>query len=487
MRLLKDILFRSRIVNVIGSTNVAVEYVTMDSRAVKPFSLFVAVSGVTVDGHEYISKAIEQGAVAIVCEKLPELRSDSITYVQVQSSAESLGYIADNFYDNPSEQLKIVAVTGTNGKTTSATLLYRLVRKMGFKAGLLSTVVNKINDQEIAATHTTPDAVTLNGLLRDMVESDCEFCFMEASSHALHQNRMTGVKMAGAIFTNITHDHLDYHKTFNEYIKAKKILFDLLPSTAFALTNRDDKHGDIMLQNCKGRKRSYALQTMADYKAKVLENSFAGLHLNLDGQDIFTKLIGSFNAYNLLAVYSAAIELGLDKTDVLVALSALDAPDGRFQYIRTQSGIIAVVDYAHTPDALENVLNTIKDIRTGTEQVITLVGCGGDRDKTKRPLMARIAAEMSERVILTSDNPRSENPDAIINEMKEGLEPSLMKKALTIADRREAIKLACTLAQPGDIVLIAGKGHEKFQEILGVKYPFDDYSIAGETLKTLEK
>jgi UDP-N-acetylmuramoyl-L-alanyl-D-glutamate--2,6-diaminopimelate ligase len=473
--------------NVIGSTNVAVEHITMDSRAVKHFSLFVAVDGVTVDGHNYITKAIEAGAVAIVCEKMPEVIVENITYVQVQSSSESLGIVADNFYDNPSQQIKIVAVTGTNGKTTTATLLYRLLRKMGCKAGLLSTVVNKINEKEIAATHTTPDAVSLNSLLRDMVNEGCEFCFMEASSHALHQNRIAGIKISGAIFTNITHDHLDYHKTFNEYIKAKKILFDSLPSSAFALTNRDDKHGDIMLQNCNARKRSYALQTMADYKAKVIENSFGGLHLTLDGQEIYTKLIGSFNAYNLLAVYAAAIELGLDKTDVLIALSALEAPEGRFQYIRTHTGIIAVVDYAHTPDALENVLHTIKDIRTGTEQVITLVGCGGDRDKTKRPQMARIAALLSDKVVLTSDNPRSENPDNIINEMKQGLELSLAKKTLALTDRREAIKLACTLAQPGDIILIAGKGHEKYQEISGVKHPFDDYTIAGETLNTLEK
>ncbi len=487
MKLLKDILFRARIMNVIGSTNVAVEHVTMDSRAVKPFSLFVAVDGVTVDGHNYITKAIEAGAVAVVCEKMPEQIVENITYVQVQSSSESLGIVADNFYDNPSQQIKIVAVTGTNGKTTTATLLYRLLRKMGRKAGLLSTVVNKINDKEIAATHTTPDAVSLNSLLRDMVNDGCEYCFMEASSHALHQNRLAGIKISGAVFTNITHDHLDYHKTFNEYIKAKKILFDSLPSSAFALTNRDDRHGDIMLQNGNARKRTYALQTMADYKAKVIENSFGGLHLTLDGQEIYTKLIGSFNAYNLLAVYAAAIESGLDKTDVLIALSALEAPEGRFQYIRTHTGIVAVVDYAHTPDALENVLQTIKDIRTGTEQVITLVGCGGDRDKTKRPQMARIAALLSDKVVLTSDNPRSENPDTIINEMKQGLELALSKKTLAITDRREAIKLACTLAQPGDIILIAGKGHEKYQEILGVKHPFDDYTIAGETLNTLEK
>lgn len=487
MKLLKDILFRARITKVQGSTNVAVEHVTMDSRSVKTFSLFVAIKGVSSDGHLFIEKAIESGAVAIVCEQMPEKLRENIAYIQVQNSAEALGFIADNFYDNPSEQFKVVAVTGTNGKTTTATLLYRLVRKMGYKAGLISTVVNKINDREIPSTHTTPDAVALNGLLAEMVNDGCEFCFMEASSHALHQHRMTGLKLSGGLFTNITHDHLDYHKTFNEYIKAKKILFDLLPSSAFALVNKDDRHAEVMFQNCRARKKTFALSTMADYKAKVLENGFGGLHLNLDSQDIYTRLIGSFNAYNILGVYATAIELGLDKLEVLTALSTLDAPDGRFQYIRTSSGITAVIDYAHTPDALKNVLDTIKDIRTGNEQVITLVGCGGDRDKTKRPDMARIAGELSDRVILTSDNPRSENPEEIINDMKSGLDPIISKKTLAITDRREAIKLACTLAQPGDIVLIAGKGHEKYQEIQGIKHPFDDYTITGETLKTLDK
>lgn len=487
MKLLKDILFRARITKVVGSTNVAVEHVTMDSRAVKSFSLFVAIQGVSSDGHAFIAKALDAGAVAVVCEQLPDQLRENITYVQVQNSAEALGFIADNFYDNPSEQFKVVAVTGTNGKTTTATLLYRLARKMGYKAGLLSTVVNKINDREIPSTHTTPDAVSLNGLLAEMVQEGCEFCFMEASSHALHQHRITGVKLSGGLFTNITHDHLDYHKTFNEYIKAKKILFDVLPSSAFALVNKDDRHAEVMFQNCRARKKTFALGSMADYKAKVLENGFGGLHMNVDGQDIYTKLIGSFNAYNILGVYAAAIELGLDKMEVLTAISTLDAPDGRFQHIRTPSGITAVIDYAHTPDALKNVLATINDIRTGNEQVITLVGCGGDRDKTKRPDMARIAGEMSDRVILTSDNPRSENPEEIIQEMKTGLDLMMTKKTLAITDRREAIKLACTLAQPGDIVLIAGKGHEKYQEIQGVKHPFDDYTIAGETLKTLDK
>ncbi len=487
MKLLKDILFRSRIQQVFGSTNVAIEHITMDSRDVKPFSLFVAVVGVSVDGHDYIDKAIALGAVAIVCENIPAYPTGGITFVQVPNSAEALGYIASNYYDNPSENIDIIAVTGTNGKTTTATLMYQLARKLGFKAGLLSTVVNKINDRELPSTHTTPNAIALNKLLAEMVDAGCAYCFMEASSHALHQHRITGVQIKGALFSNITHDHLDYHKTFNEYIKAKKILFDILPSTAFAIVNHDDRHSEVMIQNCKAKTKTMALHSMADYKAKVIENGFTGLHLFIDGQDLYTQLIGGFNAYNILAVYAAARELGLDKMEVLTAISGLQAPDGRFQYFKTPSGITAVVDYAHTPDALKNVLKTIADLRTGNEQVISLVGCGGDRDKTKRPEMARIAAEWSDRVILTSDNPRSEDPDTIIREMKEGLDPVMMKKTLAVTDRKEAIKLACTLANAGDIVLIAGKGHERYQEIAGVKHAFDDFQIVSETLTMLEK
>jgi UDP-N-acetylmuramoyl-L-alanyl-D-glutamate--2,6-diaminopimelate ligase len=459
----------------------------MDSRDVKPFSLFVAAVGVSVDGHDYIDKAIALGAVAIVCENIPAYPTGGITFVQVPNSAEALGYIASNYYDNPSEKIDIIAVTGTNGKTTTATLMYQLARKLGFKAGLLSTVVNKINDRELPSTHTTPNAIALNKLLAEMVGAGCAYCFMEASSHALHQHRITGVQIKGALFSNITHDHLDYHKTFNEYIKAKKILFDILPSTAFAIVNHDDRHSEVMIQNCKAKTKTMALHSMADYKAKVIENGFTGLHLFIDGQDLYTQLIGGFNAYNILAVYAAAMELGLDKMEVLTAISGLQAPDGRFQYIKTPSGITAVVDYAHTPDALKNVLKTIADLRTGNEQVISLVGCGGDRDKTKRPEMARIAGEWSDRVILTSDNPRSEDPDTIIREMKEGLDPVMMKKTLAITDRKEAIKLACTLANAGDIVLIAGKGHERYQEIAGVKHAFDDFQIVSETLTMLEK
>lgn len=459
----------------------------MDSRTVKSFTLFVAVKGTQTDGHEFIHKAIESGAIAVVCEAMPDFLLEQVTYVQVSNSAEALGYIAANFYDNPSDQLKVVAVTGTNGKTTTATLLYRLVRAMGFKAGLLSTVVNLINNTELEATHTTPDAITLNRLMAQMVSEGCEFCFIEASSHALHQQRLTGIKFTGAIFTNITHDHLDYHKSFNEYIRAKKILFDSLPSSAFAIVNKDDRHSDVMVQNSKASVKTFALQGMADYKARVIENLFSGLHISIDNQDLYTRLIGNFNAYNILGVYATACELGLNKLEVLTVISTLEPPAGRFQYISSLSGITAIVDYAHTPDALVNVLKTIREIRPGNEQVITVIGCGGDRDKTKRPEMARIAADLSDRVILTSDNPRSENPETIILEMKEGLDPVQMKKTLAVTDRREAIKLACTLAIPGDIILIAGKGHEKYQEIMGVRHVFDDYVITNETLSDLGK
>ncbi|MFM7812879.1 MAG: UDP-N-acetylmuramoyl-L-alanyl-D-glutamate--2,6-diaminopimelate ligase [Flavobacteriales bacterium] len=487
MKLLNDILFRTSLQQVHGSTNIAIEHVTMDSRTVRPMSLFVAVQGTLSNGHDYIDKAIESGAVAIVCEVLPKHLTPTVSYIQVTHSAEALGFIACNFYDNPSESLKIVAVTGTNGKTTTATLMHGLARRLRIKAGLLSTVVNKINDQEIPSTHTTPDAVALNALLAEMVSAGCTHCFMEASSHALHQHRMTGIRISGALFTNITHDHLDYHGTFNEYIKAKKILFDQLGSHAFAIVNIDDRHGEVMLQNCKAHRKTMALHTMADYKARVIENGFHGLQLNIDQQEIYTQLIGGFNAYNLLAVYAAFRELGYDKMDILTELSSMHAPAGRFQYIQTPQGITAVVDYAHTPDALMNVLKTIAEIRTGNEQIITLVGCGGDRDKSKRPEMARIAGEWSNRLILTSDNPRSEDPDAIIQDMKQGLDSVLMKKTLCITDRREAIKLACTLAQTGDIILIAGKGHEKYQEIKGIRHDFDDFAIVNETLHVLEK
>jgi len=487
MKLLKDILYRSRIVEVVGDTQLAIDHITMDSRLVKTMSLFVAVRGVSSDGHDYIEQSIEKGAVAIVCEELPKSQRENITYVCVTDSHESLGLIASNFFDNPSEKIKVIAVTGTNGKTTTATLLYRLFTLLGFKSGLLSTVVNRIGKKDIEATHTTPDAVKLNELLSQMVAEDCQYCFMEASSHAIHQKRIAGTKFRGAVFTNITHDHLDYHKTFKEYISAKKALFDQLSSSAFALVNKDDRNGLVMLEGSKAIKRTYAVQSMADYKAKVIENQFTGLHLMIDGKDFYSRLIGGFNAYNLLAVYGVACEMGQDPVNVLTALSQLESVEGRFQYLKTPSNVTAIIDYAHTPDALRNVLSTIAEVRTGNEQVITVVGCGGDRDREKRPVMASIAVEMSNRVILTSDNPRSEDPDQIIAEMRAGVDKGQEKKVVSITDRAEAIKLACSLLNEGDILLVAGKGHEKYQEIKGVKNPFDDYKLVGESLQLYQK
>jgi UDP-N-acetylmuramoyl-L-alanyl-D-glutamate--2,6-diaminopimelate ligase len=487
VKLLSEILYKTRLVQVVGGTNVAVEHLTIDSRNVRPMSLFVAISGSQADGHHYIDQCIKQGAVAIVCERMPDALVAGITYIQVNDSSDALGYMACNFFDHPSEKIKVVAVTGTNGKTTTATLLYRLFKNLGYKTGLLSTVVNKINDNALASTHTTPNAIALNELLAKMIEAGCTHCFMEASSHALHQNRLAGVRIVGGLFTNITHDHLDYHGTFNDYIKAKKKLFDQLPPQSFAITNHDSKYGEIMLDHCKARHQSYALKTMATYKARVLENSFDGLHMQLDGKEIHTRLIGSFNAYNLLLVYATGIELGIDKDLLLTALSTLEAPEGRFEYILSKTGIIGLVDYAHTPDALENVLSTLHDIRKTNQNIITLIGCGGDRDKTKRPEMAKIAYSKSNRTILTSDNPRSENPDEIIRDMQAGLDVTQLSQCLSLVDRREAIKMACVLAAPGDIVLVAGKGHEKYQEINAIKYDFDDLQILKETLQNLNK
>ena len=487
MKVLSDILYKCRIKEVIGSTNIAIDDLELDSRKVRPMTLFVAMRGFTVDGHQYVGKAIENGANSIVCEVLPEEMSDNVTYIVVQDSAESLGAIAANFFDNPSEELQVIAITGTNGKTTTATLLFDLFKSLGHKVGLLSTVINLIGNKKIAATHTTPDAISINRLIRQMVKEGCKYCFMEASSHAIHQRRTAGIQFAGALFTNITHDHLDYHQSFNEYIKAKKQLFDDLPATGFALYNEDDTHGEIMVQNTKAKIKTFGLKTMADYKAKVLENQFSGLQVNIDGRDMYSRLIGGFNAYNLLSVYSIAVELGIDQMEVLTHLSSLKSVEGRFQYIKTEKDVTAVVDYAHTPDALKNVLSTIADIRTGNERVITVVGCGGDRDADKRPVMAKIAAQLSDQAILTSDNPRSENPQSILDDMNKGLDPILMKRSLSVLDRREAIKLACTLAEDGDIILIAGKGHEKYQEVMGEKLPFDDLQIVDETLKMLEK
>jgi UDP-N-acetylmuramoyl-L-alanyl-D-glutamate--2,6-diaminopimelate ligase len=487
MKLLKDILYKAGLIELIGSSNVAIMAIGFDSRKVEKNSLFVAVKGTQSDGHQYIDQTISKGAIAILCEELPATLNKEVTYIKVKDTSIALGVVAANFYDNPSERLKLIGVTGTNGKTTTVTLLFNLFKKLGYKVGLLSTVKNQINNDVLSATHTTPDAIQLNALLHQMVEKGCTHCFMEVSSHAVVQNRIAGVHFTGGVFTNITHDHLDYHKTFNEYIKAKKQFFDMLGSNAFALTNKDDANGEVMLQNTKATKKRYSLRSMADYKCRVVENQFSGLLLNIDGSEVWSKLIGSFNAYNLLAVYATAILLKEDKTNVLTTLSSLGAVEGRFQHIRTDDGIIGIVDYAHTPDALSNVLKTINDIRTGNEQVITVVGCGGDRDAAKRPVMAKIACDLSTRVILTSDNPRSESAEAIIQEMQKGVDGVNHKKTISITDRSEAIKTACSYAKSGDILLIAGKGHEKYQEIKGVKHPFDDMQVLQENLKLFEK
>lgn len=484
MKLLSDILYKTRIEEITGSTNMAISSVTFDSRKVKKDSLFIATVGVTVDGHSYIDKAIELGAIAIVCETLPKQIQEHITYIKVLNSSESLGYIACNFYDNPSERLRLIGITGTNGKTTTVTLLFNLFKGLGYQVGLLSTVENKINNVVIPSTHTTPDALSLNEMLSQMVEQGCQYAFMEVSSHAIVQHRITGLHFTGAAFSNITHDHLDYHKTFDEYIKAKKLFFDQLPTDAFALTNKDDRNGMVMLQNTRAKKYTYGLKSLADFKCRVIENHLNGLLLNIDNQEVWMKLIGSFNAYNALVVYAMAILLKQDKVQVLTTLSNLNSVEGRFQYVKSKSGIIAIVDYAHTPDALKNVLETVKDIRTGNEQVITVVGCGGDRDSAKRPVMAKIACEFSNKTILTSDNPRSENPEEILNQMQSGLSPVEMKSALRISDRKEAIKTAVAFAKEGDILLIAGKGHEKYQEINGVKHHFDDFEIIKELFET---
>ncbi len=482
MKILKDILYKSSIRETLGSTKIEIQSVSFDSRKAIPGSLFIAIKGNNVDGHDFIEKAIENGAIAIVCENIPEIIYDNITIIRVKDSAFSLGNIASNYYNNPSSELKLIGITGTNGKTTIATLLHNLFNSLGYKVGLLSTISNKIDENIIPATLTTPDAMQLNSLLRRMVDENCSYCFIEVSSHAIDQNRIAGLEFTGGIFTNITHDHLDYHKTFDEYLKVKKKFFDLLPSGAFALSNIDDKNGAVMLQNTKASKYTFSLKSVSDYKCKIIENRFSGLNLEIDGQHIWCRMAGSFNAYNLLSVYASALLLGEDKSEVLTIISNLEAIEGRFDFIKTDDNIIAIVDYAHTPDAVKNVLNTISNIRTRNEQVITVLGAGGDRDKEKRPIMAKIACEQSDKVILTSDNPRSEEPESIIENMKSGVEAIHYKKVLTIVNRKEAIKTACALAGDGDIILIAGKGHEKYQEIKGVKYPFDDKAILKEIL-----
>lgn len=483
MKVLKDILYKAGLQEVVGSTDISVSSICFDSRKAEKGSLFIAVKGTQSDGHKFIDQVTEKGASAVVCEEFPKQKKAGVMYVKVSDSEAALGQIASNFYDNPSEKLKLVGITGTNGKTTTATLLFDLFTSLGFNAGLISTVVYKVGSQEVPATHTTPDAIQLNKLLRQMVDSGCTHCFMEVSSHAVVQKRIAGLKFTGAVFTNITHDHLDYHKTFEEYLKAKKKFFDGLDSEAFALVNKDDQNGVVMIQNTAAVKKTYALRSSADFKCRILESQFSGLMLNMDGTELWSKLIGSFNASNLLAIYSTAILLGLDKIKVLTALSNLGSVDGRFQQVRTQNGTVGIVDYAHTPDALLNVLRTIRDIRVDDKKIITVVGCGGDRDALKRPVMAQIACEESDKVILTSDNPRSEDPDEIIRQMQKGIARMQMKKVLSITDRREAIKTACSLAAVGDIILVAGKGHEKYQEIKGVKHPFDDVKILTENLE----
>ena len=486
--LLSDALYKVAIRKVVGGTDAVISDVQVDSRKVKEGSAFIAVKGTATDGHQFIEKAITNGATVIVCEQLPAKLDENIVYVEAENSAAAAGFMAHNYYGQPSEKLKAIGVTGTNGKTTIATLLYKLFTALGYKCGLLSTVDNHIGDRIVPATHTTPDAVSLNQLLKLMVDEGCTHVFMEVSSHAIHQHRTMGLKFAGGIFSNITHDHLDYHQTFDEYIRVKKSFFDSLPTGAFAISNADDKRGEVMLQNTNAKKYLYSLRTLADFKGKILENSLTGLVMNVNDQEVHFRLIGEFNAYNLLAVFGAAICMGEEKQEVLRCLSVLTGAEGRFDYmVSAKDKVIAIVDYAHTPDALLNVLATIKKLKKGFETVITVVGCGGDRDKTKRPIMAAAACEHSDKAIFTSDNPRSEDPVQIIKDMEEGLPVAYNRKHISIADRKEAIKTAISLAKPEDIVLIAGKGHEKYQEIKGVRHHFDDKEIVREMFEVLGK
>ncbi len=480
MHNLKDILYKVNILSVKGKTEQNIQHITFDSRTAKENSVFFAIVGSTNNGHNYVNQVIEKGCkVLVVSENIDT--PDDCTVITVKNTHSALAIVASNFYGNPSEELTLIGVTGTNGKTTITTLLYQLFTRLGFQTGLLSTVVNKICERKIPSTHTTPDPIQLNKLLREMADEGCSHCFMEVSSHAIHQKRTEGLAFNGGIFTNITHDHLDYHNTFKEYLNVKKSFFDNLNRTAFALTNIDDKNGMVMLQNTAAKKITYAMKSMADYKVKVIENQFSGLVLNINHKEIWTKLIGDFNAYNLLAVFAVTQELGIDETEALTVISELNSVEGRFQYLRSSSGITAIVDYAHTPDALKNVLKTIDNIRTQNETVFTVIGCGGDRDREKRPKMAEISCNLSDKVILTSDNPRSEDPNSIIDEMMEGVDGVHFKKTLSIVDRKQAIKTAVSMAETNDIILVAGKGHEKYQEIKGVKHHFDDM----ETIKEL--
>ena len=480
---LKDTLANCNLMEIIGEKDVDILGITFDSRKVKQGTMFFAVKGTQVDGHNYISKAIEQGATAVVCEKLPKEKADHVTYIQVENSAYVLGMAASNYFGNPSEKLRLVGVTGTNGKTTIATLLYRLFTDAGYSCGLLSTIENIVKGEVIPSTHTTPDPIELNMLLQHMVEQGCEYAFMEVSSHSVTQDRIAGLHFAGGIFTNLTHDHLDYHKTMANYRNAKKHFFDTLPQSAFALTNLDDKNGAVMLQNTKAKKLTYALKHDADFKGIIMESHFDGMLLKVNGTEVFTQLVGGFNASNLLAIYGAAIALGFNKDELLVEISKLHGANGRFDMVHSESGIVGIVDYAHTPDALENVLTTINEVRCHKETLITVVGCGGNRDTTKRPEMAAVAVKLSDRVILTSDNPRNEDPDEIIRQMKAGIAEADTHKVLSITNRREAIRTAVALAKPGDIILVAGKGHENYQEINGVKNHFDDKEVLSETFK----
>ena len=487
MSQLKDILYKVAIESVHGSTDLTIEKIEFDSRKVSNNDVFVAIKGTLSDGHQFIDKAISLGASVIVCEVLPTTLSENCTYVKVQNSNQALAFLSANYYDNPSEKLKLVGITGTNGKTTIASLLYQMFKKAGYKVGLLSTVKIMVDEVEYKATHTTPDSLTINKYLDEMVEIGCEFCFMEVSSHGIHQKRTESLHFEGGVFTNLSHDHLDYHETFAEYRDVKKSFFDGLPKSAFAITNVDDKNGEVMFQNTAARKKTYALKTYADFKAQILENQLTGLVLKINNEEVWTKLIGSFNAYNILAIYGVALELGIESTEALRLLSELESVSGRFQFVVSATKITAIVDYAHTPDALENVLKTIENIRTKNEQLFTIVGCGGDRDKTKRPIMANIAATFSDKAIFTSDNPRTENPQTIIDEMEAGVAAQNYKKTVAILDRKQAIKTACQMANSGDIILIAGKGHETYQEINGVRQDFDDMQIVQEILNQLEK
>ena len=486
--MLKDILYKVNIQSVKGDTSIDIKNLQIDSRKVTPGTCFIALKGYSINGHDFINDAIENGASAIVCETLPEKMVDGITYVSVVNSSIAAGMMSHNFYATPSLKLKVVGVTGTNGKTTIATLLFKLYTSLGYKCGLISTVQNQIGEQIISSTHTTPDAISLNSLLSQMVNEGCDYVFMECSSHAIDQHRIAGIEFCAGVFSNITHDHLDYHKTFEEYIRVKKSWFDTLPKNAFAISNADDKRGLVMLQNTAAKKYFYSLKTLADFKGKILENGLTGLHMTINDLEVYFKLIGEFNAYNLLAVYGVAVCLGEDKNQVLQILSTLTGAEGRFDYVISEhENVVGIIDYAHTPDALLNVLVTIKNLKKGDKKIITVVGCGGNRDQTKRPIMAAVACQYSDKVILTSDNPRYEDPAEILKQMEAGVNVVSRKKSITISDRREAIKTAVSLSEKEDIVLVAGKGHEKYQEVNGVQYEFDDKQVLMEMFDLLEK